>query len=444
MRSGLQLRTSQQLTITPQLQRAIQMLQLSSLELDAELHQALEENVFLETDDPPATDIPETREYVGPSAAAPTGGALPEREQAAPSETLHEHLTWQIGMMPLSDEDMAVADYLIDAIGDDGLLLMPVAELRKDLRAEGVTPQEFEAVRQVIMGLDPIGCGAVDVCESLAAQLQRLSLSEDCRACAMALLGLGLEAIAAANVEGLAARLGHQPATVEASLAVLGSLHPRPGSLYGQNTSQYIVPDVLVRRRQGSWIVELNPDILPRLKVNTLYERLLSEQGGANSAMQGQLQEARWLVRSLEMRNDTLLKVAGAIMRHQAAFLDQGEIAMRPMVLEEIASAIEMHESTISRVTTNKYIHTPRGVFELKYFFSSRLATRGGGRCSSTAVRALIRQIVDAEPVGQPLSDGRIAELLAERGVRIARRTVAKYREALGIAPVSERQAGAG
>ncbi|WP_223846080.1 RNA polymerase factor sigma-54 [Wenzhouxiangella sp. AB-CW3] len=441
LHNGLQIRTGQQLTVTPQLQRAIRLLQLSSIELDGELQQALDDNVFLETEE--ADEIGDSggaeRETVGPAASASPGGVLPEREQAAPDADLHAHLAWQLGMSSLSERDLQIAELIIDALDEDGLLAADPDGLRRLVPGAPANAAEFEAVRQVIMGLDPVGCGAVDIAECLSVQLRRRELSSKVREAADALLALGLESLAGADTEELAASIGENAATVCAAMEALRLLDPRPGRRYGAVDAEYIVPDVVVRQCRGRWVVELNPQVLPRLRVNELYERLMAEQAEGHRAMHGQLQEARWLVRSVQMRNETLLKVAGAIMRHQSGFLEHGEIAMRPMVLEEIAAAVGMHESTVSRVTTRKYIHTPRGNFELKYFFSSRLGTRNGGRCSSTAVRALIRRIVEGEEAGQPLSDGRIARLLSERGVRIARRTVAKYREAMGIPPVAER-----
>ncbi len=446
MHAGLQLRQGQQLTVTPQLQQAIRLLQLSSMELEGELREALETNVFLEQD--------ETMDAAPVSAELPASGPTPSlsrpeeqeaREQAAPGLSLAEHLAWQLDMSEISDRDRMIAAVIIDALNANGYLAESRADLLEVLAEEHVSRDELEAVRARVMHLDPVGCGAVGLQECLLAQLRVLDpgLSPGCRGLAERLIGEDLALLAEADLHALAARLGCEPAGIVAALDLLRSLHPNPGAAMSGADTPYIVPDVLVTRREGRWVVELNPELLPRVRVNRTYESMMGQGGAAagHAAMQTQLQEARWLVKSLQMRNETLLKVAGAIVRHQRGFLDHGDIAMRPMVLSDIAEAVEMHESTVSRVTTQKYIHTPRGSFELKYFFSSRLATSGGGRCSSTAVRALTRTIVESESPGQPLSDGEIARLLAEKGVRIARRTVAKYRDALGIPPLAERQA---
>ncbi|MEE4297456.1 MAG: RNA polymerase factor sigma-54 [Wenzhouxiangella sp.] len=451
MHAGLQLRQGQQLTVTPQLQQAIRLLQLSSMELEGELREALESNVFLEQDEtagmgaetPVSADLPVS----GASSSLSRPEEHEAREQAAPGETLSEHLHWQLDMCEISDRDRMIAAVIIDALNPNGYLGESRADLLEVLSEEQVSRDELEAVRARVMHLDPVGCGAVGLQECLLTQLSVLDpgLSHGCRGLAERLIGEDLALLAEADLNLLAERLGCEPEGVAAALDLLRSLHPNPGSLLAPSDTAYIVPDVLVSRREGRWVVELNPELLPKVRVNRTYESMMGQGGAASghAAMQTQLQEARWLVKSLQMRNETLLKVAGAIVRHQRGFLDHGEIAMRPMVLSDIAEAVEMHESTVSRVTTQKYIHTPRGNFELKYFFSSRLATKGGGRCSSTAVRALTRTIVDSENPSHPLSDSEIARLLAEKGVRIARRTVAKYRDSLGIPPLAERQAAA-
>ncbi len=446
MHAGLQLRQGQQLTVTPQLQQAIRLLQLSSMELESELREALESNVFLEQED--------TGDAVPVSAELPVSGSTPSlarpeeheaREQAAPGTSLAEHLAWQLDMSEISERDRLIASVIIDALNANGYLAERRTDLLEVLAEVGVGRDEFEAVRARVMMLDPVGCGAVGLQECLLAQLRvpDRNVPAAARSLAERLIGEDLGLLAEADLDILAERLDCAPADVGAALDLLRSLHPNPGSAMSSGDTAYIVPDVLVTRREGRWVVELNPDLLPRVRVNRTYESMMGKNGAAagHAVMQTQLQEARWLVKSLQMRNETLLKVAGAIVRHQRGFLDHGDIAMRPMVLSDIAEAVEMHESTISRVTTQKFIHTPRGNFELKYFFSSRLATNGGGRCSSTAVRALTRTIVESENPAKPLSDGEIARLLAEKGVRIARRTVAKYRDSLGIPPLAERQA---
>jgi RNA polymerase sigma-54 factor len=446
MQAGLQLRQGQQLTVTPQLQQAIRLLQLSSMELEGELREALESNVFLEQDEPAeAAPVSAELPVSGPTPSLSRPEEHESREQSAPGASLAEHLAWQLDMSAISDRDRMIAAVIIDALNANGYLAESRADLLEVLADEGVGADEFEAVRARVMHLDPVGCGAIGLQECLLAQLQVLDpgLSSGCRGLAERLIGQDLALLADADLDRLAERLGCEPAGVGAALDLLRSLHPNPGAVMSQGETAYIVPDVLVSRREGRWVVELNPELLPRVRVNRTYESMMGQGGAAagHAVMQTQLQEARWLVKSLQMRNETLLKVAGAIVRHQRGFLDHGDIAMRPMVLSDIAEAVEMHESTVSRVTTQKYIHTPRGSFELKYFFSSRLATSGGGRCSSTAVRALTRTLVESENPAHPLSDSEIARLLADKGVRIARRTVAKYRDALGIPPLAERQA---
>ncbi|WP_239056937.1 RNA polymerase factor sigma-54 [Wenzhouxiangella limi] len=448
MHAGLQLRQGQQLTVTPQLQQAIRLLQLSSMELEGELREALETNVFLEQEEPAETGpISAELPVSGPTPALSRPEEHEAREQAAPGTSLTDHLAWQLDMSEISARDRMIAAVIIDALNANGYLAESRADLLEVLADEDVSRDEFEAVRARVMHLDPVGCGAVGLQECLLTQLKVLDpgLSVGCRGLAERLIGQDLALLAEADVDRLAERLGCEPSGVADALDLLRSLHPNPGAVMAPAETAYIVPDVLVSRREGRWVVELNPELLPRVRVNRTYESMMGQGGAAagHAVMQTQLQEARWLVKSLQMRNETLLKVAGAIVRHQRGFLDHGDIAMRPMVLSDIAEAVEMHESTVSRVTTQKFIHTPRGSFELKYFFSSRLATSGGGRCSSTAVRALTRTLVESENPAQPLSDSEIARLLAEKGVRIARRTVAKYRDSLGIPPLAERQAAA-
>lgn len=445
MYTGLALKTSQQMTLGPQLQQAIRLLQLSAMELEAEVRQALETNVFLEGE-PAPMESPLLLDALPRSAAAPAL-SRPEQsegfEQASEPDSLQDHLLWQLGLARLSERDRLIGAVIVDAITPDGFLEDSLQVLLETLGSHAVTLDELEAVRARVLRLDPVGCGALSLQESLRVQLQALDTALDGATLqrAQALLAFDPQDLASRDWPRLAECLGCQPEEAKAALSLLSTLKPRPGAGRGGSAAQYIVPDVLVRRREGRWVVELNPDLLPRIQVNPHYEAMMGRHGLAagHAAMQTQLQEARWLVKSLHMRNDTLLKVAGAIVRQQRQFLEHGEIGMRPMVLSDIAEAIEMHESTVSRVTTQKYIHTPRGLFELKYFFSSRLATRGGGRCSSTAVRALTRQLLENEDPRCPLSDGEIARLLAEQGVRIARRTVAKYRDLLGIPPLTER-----
>jgi RNA polymerase sigma-54 factor len=437
IRNSLELRQGQRLTVTPQMQHAIGLLQLSGQELAQEIREALDSNVFLECDDSgpelPSAAPPAQRR----DASAPPLGPDLEMPEAEPD--LRGHLRSQLALEDLCDRDWAAALLLLDAIDDDGYLVCAPGELADTEPRLGLKTAELEAVRARIQNLDPVGCGSVGLADCLTAQLRHRRVGEPLRPVCERLASLA-PAELMEPVDALAERTACEPEVVAAALEVVRSLNPYPGRGFARGGIEYIVPDVLVTRRAGRWIVRLNDALAPRLRLNRTYESLMAESAaGSHAGMQGQLQEARWLLRSIEMRHQTLLKVAGAIVRRQQAFLEHGEIAMRPMVLEDVAEEVEMHESTVSRVTTSKYMYTPRGIFELKYFFSSRLSTRGGGRCSSTAVRALIRSIIDSEESGAPLSDGAVARMLSDQGVCVARRTVAKYRESLGIPPLSER-----
>jgi RNA polymerase sigma-54 factor len=440
--AGLQLRNSQQATISPRLQEAIQLLQLSTLDLESELSEALETNVFLERDEIPPSDPPVTAPTGSGGALAP-GEEPPEAAEA--EQGIAGHLAWQVAMSTMDERDRRIAEVVLDAIDDDGFLVERPEALLAVLADDGVTPAEFEAVRRRIQRMEPAGCAALDLRDCLLAQVADLDGSAQTLNRVRMLICEDLAWLAGADEAEIASRLGCTVEQADLALSLLRTLEPAPGRRYGACTTEQVVPEVIVRRSHGRWVVALNGDVVPRLHVNSTYASMMQGDGArGHQAMRRQLQEARWLVKSLEMRNDTMLKVAGAIVRHQRGFLDKGEIGMRPMVLRDIAEAVGMHESTVSRITTRKYIDTPRGTFELKYFFSSRLGTDNGGRCSSTAVRALIRAFVDAEPVGRPLSDGAIASLLTEKGVCIARRTVAKYRESMGIPSLAERRSSAG
>lgn len=451
MHPALQLRAGQQLTVTPQLQQAIGLLQLSSQELEQKLRAALDANVFLDEerpveDDEVSLDADDLDGGLAAAAAGSSSIAGPDIEPAAPEADLKAHLRWQVGMSSMSDRDRMIADVIIDALDEDGYLETCRAQLLETLADSRVTRAELEAVRHAVLHMDPVGCAARNLTECLRAQLSESGLGSDLATCAFALAEYPLQRLAGAEIETLSEALGYPTSLVGEALSVIRGLQPFPGRRLGSEAASVVVPDVMVRRRKGRWVVELNPDVLPRVRLNGFYESLLSEsrEAAAHGGMQSQLKEARWLVRSVQMRNETLLKVAAAIMRHQGGFLERGELALKPMVLREIAEAIDMHESTVSRVTTRKYIQTPRGNFELKYFFSSRLSTRSGSACSAKAVRALVRQLIEDEDPAKPLSDGQIGKLLAGRGVRIARRTVAKYREAMHIPPVARRQSSVG
>jgi RNA polymerase sigma-54 factor len=471
MKPSLQLRLGQQLTMTPQLQQAIRLLQLTTIDLQAQIREALESNVMLEAEED--EEPPFAPEEMSPTSADPaeTGGAgddepaveigddWPEPTAAAAEtpwsggdgeqapeladdsgQSLAEHLLWQLELAPLGERERAIGRAIVDAISDDGYLTDPLEEIASTVAPEiEATPAEIEAVLAVVQQLDPLGVGARSVSECIGLQLAALDPDTPGLALARDIARGQLQLVADQNYPALRRQLGCTPEELETALLLIRGCHPRPGAQLQRAAAEYVVPDVFVRRVPGGWQVDLNPSALPRIRVNEGYASLVS-RGADHAAMRGQLQEARWLLRSLEIRNDTLLKVARAIVRRQAAFLERGEEAMQPMVLKDIAEAVEMHESTISRVTTGKYMHTPRGVLEFRYFFSSHVAGDGGAEVSSTAIRAKIRKLVAAEDPAEPLSDSRIAELLSQDGVQVARRTVAKYREALGIASSSDRR----
>lgn len=490
MKQTIQLRLGQTLTMTPQLQQAIRLLQLSTLDLQTEIQETLEKNPLLETEEPrdeggdglgetAAEGRSEEREPVNASEAldpdrseAVLGEDLPVDaawedvyDTPAPSytgtgedsgrdplemhsgggESLHEHLIWQLNLAPLSDRDRAIALTLVDAINEDGYLSTTVEELHASLAQDedaDIEPDEVEAVLHLIQRLDPVGVGARDLRECLLVQLEQTSADLPARAPAIELVRDHLDLLAAHDHAQLKRRLRVDDETLAEAIELIRSTDPRPGGQLSSARTEYLIPDVFVRRHNGVWKVELNPDIAPRLRINAQYAGMVrrADASETNHYIKTQLQEARWFIKSLRSRNETLLKVATTIVERQRAFLEYGEEAMKPMVLRDIAEALDMHESTISRVTTQKYMHTPRGIFEFKYFFSSHVSTADGGECSATAIRAMIRKLVADEAPCKPLSDSKIAALLVERGINVARRTVAKYREAMAIPPSNERK----
>ena len=470
LKPSLQLRLSQQLTMTPQLQQAIRLLQLPVMELQTQIQEALEQNLMLE-EVPPESDsaqdsqssesseTPESADSTGESDVeiasdsdwqdTPTVGQSDTRrggdgemdwDQADRSgETLREHLLWQLELENLESVKNAIGQALIDAINDDGYLTDELDTIRTTLAPDFlVTVDEIEAVLALIQYFDPVGVGAQSVSECVLLQLNQLDDSTPGLELARQIADAHLELMAQHQFSALRRALATTDDELEPAMMLVRSCHPRPGAAVFAPQADYIVPDVFVRQLDGRWIVELNGALAPRLRVNQVYASSLG-RGEEYDALKGQLQEARWLIRSLEIRNDTLLKVAHSIVQRQMEFLEHGEEHMKPMVLRDIAEAIEMHESTVSRVTTNKYMHTPRGVFEFRFFFSSHVSGDDGEQ-SSTAVRAKIRKLIGAEPAEKPLSDNQIAKILSEDGVQVARRTVAKYREALKIPSSSDRK----
>jgi RNA polymerase sigma-54 factor len=476
LKPALQLRLGQQLTMTPQLQQAIRLLQLPVLELQAQIREALETNVMLESEDESGSletgDTGLLPQFEAPSSTA-SEPAAPEREEVemiddpdwgdgqvtGPSEspwsgsdehsqeftdsrgeTLQEHLLWQLEMSRLNERERRIGAAIIDAINDDGYLIEPLDEIARNLQPEIVaTVEEVERVLKHVQAMDPAGVGARSVSECIELQLRQLDPSTPGRDTALAIAAGYLDQVAEQQYSLLRRQLRVSDEELEHALVLVRACQPRPGSSVHSVPAEYIVPDVFVRRTERGWAVEINPASLPRIRVNQSYASMIGRSAD-HAMLRTQLQEARWLIRSLEIRNDTLLKVARCIVQRQSAFLEHGEEAMQPMILKDVAEAVQMHESTISRVTTNKYMHTPRGVFEFRYFFSSHVAASDGTEMSSTAIRAKIRKLVAQEEPDKPLSDSRIAEILSQEGVQVARRTVAKYREALGIPPSSERK----
>ena len=468
LKPSLQLKLGQQLTMTPQLQQAIRLLQLPALELQAHIRELLETNVMLEPDEAESTGTFEVlvtaaeqprapertaestvevlddgwgEHSVGP-AETPWSGDEDERQQEyadASGQSLQDHLMWQLELASLAPRELAVARAIVDAISDDGYLTESLAEIAHTLRPElECSAEEVHSVLGRVQALDPPGVGARSVAECIELQLRQLDPATPGLGTALQIARQHLELVAERELTLLRRELRATEEELAAALALVRSCHPHPGATVSAGSAQYVVPDVFVRRTEHGWGVEINPATLPRVRLNQGYASLIGR--ASHASMRAQLQEARWLLKSLEIRHETLMKVARSIVERQTAFLEQGEEHMRPMILKDIAEAVAMHESTVSRVTSGKYMHTPRGVFELRYFFSSQVEGADGSGTSSTAIRAKIRKLVKDEDAEAPLSDGRIAELLSAEGIPVARRTVAKYREAMGIAASNERR----
>lgn len=473
MKQTLQLKLGQTLTLTPQLQQAIKLLQLSTLDLQQSIEETLEANPLLEREEETAADggpddagepgvdfssdsqspdegddLPvDTRwEDLMPSSAPPTTpggseeGVFAERD--ATPESLHSHLMWQLNLTRFSDTDHAIALALIDAVDANGRLTQTPEEVLDSLAFPDLELDEVMAVLHRLQHFEPTGVFAEDLRECLLLQLRQMPAEVPFRDIAGAIVSRYLDQVATAVPRQLARRLRITEEELAGALQLIRSLDPMPGTSIGESNTEYIIPDVFVRRVNGQWRVELNPEIAPRLRINSEYADLIGKGCSErdNSFLKDNLQEAKWFMKSLQSRNETLLKVASKIVEHQRQFLDIGEEAMRPLILADIAQQIDMHESTVSRATTRKYMHTPRGVFELKYFFSSHVATAEGGEASSTAIRAQIRKLVQSEDIKKPLSDSKLCGLLKEQGIIVARRTVAKYREQLNIPPSNERK----
>jgi RNA polymerase sigma-54 factor len=470
LKPSLQLKLGQTLTMTPQLQQAIRLLQMPALELQAHIRELLEQNVMLEPMEESeqtgtfetlvtAAEQPKNTERSSEStvevldeswdthsagpAETPWNADEDERQQEYADEagqSLQDHLLWQLEMASLAPRELAIARAIVDAISDDGYISESLEEIALTLLPElECTAEEVAGVLAVVQALDPPGVGARSVGECIELQLRQLDPATPGFETAIQIARHHLELVAGREHSLLRRELHATEEELSCAIALVRSCHPRPGSTVSAGKAQYVVPDVFVRRTEHGWGVELNPATLPRVRLNQGYASLIG-RNASHATMRTQLQEARWLLKSLEIRHDTLIKVARSIIERQTAFLEHGDEHMRPMILKDIAEAVTMHESTISRVTSGKYMHTPRGVFELRYFFSSQVEGADGSGTSSTAIRAKIRKLVKDEDPESPLSDGRIAELLSAEGIPVARRTVAKYREAMGIAASNERR----
>jgi len=458
LKPSLQLKLGQSLTMTPQLQQAIRLLQLPVLELHAEIQEALEENIMLEVEDLP--DLPKTSaettaeveaikadDQWQATAAERTqdsgwnGEGRPMSEFADESgQTLREHLLWQLEMEHFSPREVVIGEALIDSINDDGYLTADFDEILSSLDEEPpVADTEIERTLTKIQRLDPVGVGARSIGECLVLQLSQLEWATPGLQVAITIATEHLDLVANRDYAELRRVLRSTEDELHEAVALVRGCNPKPGLAVSPAATQYVIPDVFVRKIDNHWQVEISPTGVPRLSVNQQYASLL-RGSSEHAVLKSQLQEARWLIRSLEIRNETLLKVATSIVTRQTEFLEHGEESMKPMVLKDIAKEIGMHESTISRVTTSKYMHTPRGVFEFKYFFSSHLSSESGEDQSSTSVRAKIRKLIAGENPQKPLSDSKIANLLKTDGISVARRTVAKYREGMNIPSSSERR----
>lgn len=543
MKQSLQLKLGQQLTMTPQLQQAIRLLQLSTLDLQQEIQEALDSNPMLEVEDSFDTpsnsefedgDYARTQEiastdntgedfsenYSGEASYSETSysesgsdgfgddnssfgegesfsegfgdtdnyagtddysESATEWNEAIPSDlpvdtswddvyqtsqssgttnydnedndfesrraatdSLYDHLMWQLNLTPMSDRDRIIAMAIIDAVEPSGMLSVTLEDILSGLVGEweDLELDEVEAVQHRLQQFDPCGACSQNLAECLTVQLQQFDPSTPFLAEAKLITKQYLPLLASRDFRQLMRRTKLREDELGQAVNLIQSLNPRPGDMIANGETEYVVPDVFVEKREGRWMVELNPEIAPRLRINSDYASLVkrADSSSDNTFLKDNLQEARWFLKSLQSRNETLLKVASCIVEKQRGFLEYGAEAMKPLVLHDIAEIVEMHESTISRVTTQKFMHTPQGIFELKYFFSSHVSTDSGGECSSTAIRALIKKLVSAENPKKPLSDSKITDLLGEQGIQVARRTIAKYRESLNIPPSNERK----
>jgi RNA polymerase sigma-54 factor len=480
MKQSLQLRLSQHLTLTPQLQQSIRLLQLSTQELDQEIERYLRENPMLEREDaagdaqaslPMHADMQTTSSREDAPASSADDGAGAESDAggeraggdllselsygsgkdgsgdrddddrdfpqvASDAPTLREHLLAQLALLKLSERDRTLVSLLVDTLNDEGYITQSLDEVREMLPDElHVDEEELNIALRHLQHLEPAGVGARSLGECLLLQLLALPGATMYRDKAVELVTHHLDALASRDYAKLKRALRCDEDALRAVQRLITALNPKPGREYAAGDVQYVVPDVSVIKNKGLWTASLNPDAMPKLRVNRLYADILGRNRGGAQQLSGQLQEARWLIKNVQQRFDTILRVSQAIVDRQRNFLEHGAVAMRPLVLREIAETLDLHESTVSRVTTNKFMRTPRGIFELKFFFGSHVGTDAGGSASSTAIRALIKQLVAAENPRKPLSDAQISSILGQQGMVVARRTVAKYRESLQILP---------
>jgi RNA polymerase sigma-54 factor len=481
MKHSLQLRLSQHLTLTPQLQQSIRLLQLSTLELSQEIERMLQENPLLEREDTPVGEEPALLRQPGTTSDAPaertaessdsgeprevdaaepslfdgdggdfSGGGTPRDDTdepdypqvAAETQSLREHLLGQLAMLNLSERDRQLVALLVDSLNDDGYLQQDLAELAALLPPElEIEPEDLTVALKHLQYLDPAGVGARSLAECLALQLETLPPEVPHRDLARTVVNQHLELLAARDFNKLRKQLSCDDTALKCIQSLITGLNPRPGASFAGGEARYVVSDVIVKKVKGVWLAALNPDAMPKLRINRLYADILSRsRDSGHQQLASQLQEAKWLIKNVQQRFDTILRVSQAIVDRQRHFFEHGEVAMRPLVLREIAEVLDLHESTVSRVTTQKFMLTPRGIFELKYFFGSHVTTETGGSASSTAIRALIKQLVTAENTKKPLSDSQISEILGQQGIVVARRTVAKYRESMHILPVNLRK----
>ncbi|WP_067516942.1 RNA polymerase factor sigma-54 [Endozoicomonas ascidiicola] len=487
MKPSLQLKMGQQLAMTPQLQQAIRLLQLSTLDLQQEIQEALESNPMLEPDeaqsDEPATsndgendgkenlvDLSEDNAEAEPQEMTEWSDSIPNDlpvdsawddvysslpasnrdddydplAKSSSTESLQDHLEWQLDLTPMGDRDRLIGLAIIEGINPDGYLTCSLDEIYLSLQSqlEELEIEEIKVLQHRIQQFDPVGCGSLDLQECLLVQLLQLPPSTPHFDNARKLLSDHLDALGTRDYAKIMRRSKMKEDQLRNALALIQSFNPKPGSSIDQSEAEYVVPDISVRKIKDRWTIELNSDALPRIRINNSYASMVQRANNSrdNVFMKSHLQEARWFLKNLQSRNETLMKVASQIVAYQQAFLEQGDEAMKPLVLADVAEAVGMHESTISRVTTQKYMHTPRGVYELKYFFSSHVSTAEGGECSSTAIRAHIRKLIAEENPRKPLSDNKIAAILGAQGIKVARRTIAKYRESMNFPPSNERK----